>query len=215
MKFSQAAGYLNKAARLTVQSGKGQMEVWHQVSAANEKSGAQTGSGTFTANYFEPEVVGELAPYVAVLEKVVADVPQVVGVIVAINGEIQAADTFESTPLFRKLWPRLLKSYVLDAATQATDVPIEDCALRHRAGRSVFARGDGSESREGQRSQRHGGDERRQRRAGQLFVARIAQRLAAFGRLGRPWRRDGRWHGGRNVRRWRAFRGVREVNVAA
>jgi hypothetical protein len=39
-------------------------------------------------------------------------------VIVAVDGEILAVDTFESTPLFRKVWPKLLTSYVLDANLQ-------------------------------------------------------------------------------------------------
>jgi hypothetical protein len=37
-------------------------------------------------------------------------------VVVAINGKIETVDVFESTPLFRKLWPQLLKSYALDAS---------------------------------------------------------------------------------------------------
>jgi hypothetical protein len=39
--------------------------------------------------------------------------------IVAINGQVEAVDVFQSTPLFRKLWPQLLQSYALDAATVA------------------------------------------------------------------------------------------------
>jgi hypothetical protein len=42
-----------------------------------------------------------------------------VGVIVAVNGKVESMDVFESTPLFRKLWPKLLKSYALDAANAA------------------------------------------------------------------------------------------------
>ena len=42
---------------------------------------------------------------------------------VAINGKIESVDIFESTPLFRKLWPKLLQSYALDAlhASDAVD----------------------------------------------------------------------------------------------
>ena len=43
----------------------------------------------------------------------------VVGVVVAINGKVEAVDVFESTPLFQKLWPKLLKSYALDAVVQS------------------------------------------------------------------------------------------------
>jgi len=36
--------------------------------------------------------------------------------IVAIDGKLELTDIFESTPLFCKLWPKLPKSYALDAA---------------------------------------------------------------------------------------------------
>ena len=49
----------------------------------------------------------------------IAEGEKIVGVIVAINGKVQSMDVFESTPLFRKLWPKLLKSYALDAANAA------------------------------------------------------------------------------------------------
>ena len=42
-----------------------------------------------------------------------------VSMVVAINGKVHSMDVFESTPLFRKLWPTLLKSYALDAANAA------------------------------------------------------------------------------------------------
>jgi len=49
----------------------------------------------------------------------VEEVERVIGVIVATNGKIETVDVFESTPLFRKLWPKLLASYALDAANAA------------------------------------------------------------------------------------------------
>ena len=36
-----------------------------------------------------------------------------------LNERGQPLDVFESTPLFQKLWPKLLKSYALDAANEA------------------------------------------------------------------------------------------------
>lgn len=36
------------------------------------------------------------------------------------SGKVEMLDLFESTPLFRKLWPKLLKSYAVDAANAVT-----------------------------------------------------------------------------------------------
>jgi hypothetical protein len=49
------------------------------------------------------------------LDETIAGQDRVVGAVVAINGKIESLDVFESTPLFRKLWPKLLKSHALDA----------------------------------------------------------------------------------------------------
>ena len=120
-EFPMCGGYLSKQVRLTVQDGKGQGDVWDDVAQANGRFNVNNGSDAFTANYVDPDMVGRLKPYVDALNARVARADRVVGVVVAINGKVDAADVFESTPLFRKLWPKLLKSYALDAAAAADD----------------------------------------------------------------------------------------------
>ena len=39
----------------------------------------------------------------------------------AVNNKIEVVDVFGSTPLFRKVWPKLLKGYALDAAVAAAN----------------------------------------------------------------------------------------------
>jgi hypothetical protein len=86
---------------------------------ANARSSVQTQTDTFTANYADEALRKDLKAYLDRLQSPVAAERQAVGVIVAINGKVTAADVFQSTPLFLKLWPKLLKSYALDAATAA------------------------------------------------------------------------------------------------
>jgi hypothetical protein len=118
-KFVAPAGSLGKGARVAVQDGKGQHEVWNKVGEANAASGVRTRSGAFTANYTHPEFLKELQAYTKAVETPVAGRQQVVGAIVAIDGKPQAIDIFQSTPLFRKLWPKLLQSHALDAVSAA------------------------------------------------------------------------------------------------
>jgi hypothetical protein len=115
-KFVGSVGSLNKSARLAVQLEQRQERVWEEVAKENEKAGVQSESGTFTGNYANEDAVKRLEPYMDALQQTVADTPNVVGVIVAVNGKVESFDTFESSPLFLKLWPKLLKSYALDAA---------------------------------------------------------------------------------------------------
>jgi hypothetical protein len=115
-KFVGSIGSLNKGARLAVQSGAGQSKVWEEVGKENAKSRVSPASGAFTANYAARASVERLDRYLDKLQQPIADEPRVVGAIVAVNGKVESMDVFESTPLFRKLWPKLLKSYALDAA---------------------------------------------------------------------------------------------------
>ena len=114
-KFVVTAGPLNKAARKAVQAGEGQQAVWDQVQGANQKSRVVSDSGGFTVNFCDPNVLAKLQPYLKGLTGKIAAENRVVGAVVAINGKIESVDVFESTPLFHKLWPKLLKSYALDA----------------------------------------------------------------------------------------------------
>lgn len=134
-KFVASVGQLGKAARLAVQSDKDQSAVWEKVAETNTKSRVRSNSGAFTANYSDADNVRRLEPYLKSLQSPVAKYEQVVGVLVAINGKIESIDVFESTPLFRKIWPKLLKSYSLDAmnaADSSAETPAEctrDAAL--------------------------------------------------------------------------------------
>jgi hypothetical protein len=114
-KFVAKAGTLSKSSRLAVQGAEGQQKVWDEVKEANGALNLNWSSGAFTANYVDPNVVERLKPYIDALSSRVSDDERVVGIVVAINGKIETVDVFESTPLFRKLWPQLLKSFALDA----------------------------------------------------------------------------------------------------
>ena len=114
-KFVAQAGNLSKASRLAVQTGEGQQKVWEEVARANSESGVAWSSDAFTANYVDKKVLDRLKPFEDALNCPISDQERVVGVVVAINGKIETVDVFESTPLFLKLWPQLLKSYALDA----------------------------------------------------------------------------------------------------
>lgn len=119
--FIGSVGAVNKAARIAVQDDKSQDKVWQKVAEVNAKSSNASGSGDFAGNYSDAAVVKQLEPYVKTLQTSVGDRPQIVGVAVAVNGKFETLDVFESTPLFRQLWPKLLKSYALDAANAASD----------------------------------------------------------------------------------------------
>ena len=122
-QFIAAIGNLNKSARVATNAidatGSKQAEVWKSVAKYNAASGIENATDAYTDQYAAEEVVARLDPYLEALLKPVAQTEQIVGVIVAVNGKVEQTDVFESTPLFQKLWPKLLKSYAVDAANTA------------------------------------------------------------------------------------------------
>jgi hypothetical protein len=123
-KFIGSVGRLNKGPQLALQEGQGQGAVWNQVGRENAKSSVKSGSGAFTGQYAEKEAVERLDPYISKLQAPIAGQANVVGILVAVNGKMDSAEILESTPLFKKLWPKLLKSYALEAAN-AKAKPVE------------------------------------------------------------------------------------------
>ena len=116
-KFVGSVGSLNKQVRLAVQAGEGQSKVWDEVANQNMKNAVGGQTGTFAANYSESQAAQRLTPFLDKLQAPVTGTPNIVGVVVAIDGKVESMDVFESTPLFQKLWPKLLKSYALDATS--------------------------------------------------------------------------------------------------
>lgn len=162
-KFVATVGQLNKASRVAIQSEQDQSAVWDSVAKTNKESGVQPDSEAFTANYVDMENVKKLEPYIARLQTSVSELDHVVGVLVAVNGKIETIDVFDSTPLFKKVWPKLLKSYALDAANAAegnttggveikrevAEAFLSD-ALRANVAASEIGQGVGLTRREGQ-----------------------------------------------------------------
>lgn len=128
-KFVASVGSVTNAVRKAAQIDKQQSSVWHEVAEANSMGTVEAPTDAFTANYVQPANLERLEPYLSELSETVPDNDNVVGVIVAINGELVSMDVFNSTPLFKKLWPKMLKGFALQAANQAGDEEIQPCEI--------------------------------------------------------------------------------------
>ncbi|MBN2537131.1 hypothetical protein JXB37_02520 [candidate division WOR-3 bacterium] len=93
-----------------------QGEVWAEVSRSNADLGIVTGTDRFDAVFEDEKVQGRLEEYRRGLgESVPALKPDAIGVAVAVGDRLVCVDIFCSPAMFRKMWPRLLESYVVDA----------------------------------------------------------------------------------------------------
>lgn len=113
-KFDSLGAVAHPKLRAASQDRKEQSAVWDEVSKNNAKLGTKTSTDTYQEVYSNKKVAGQLDDYVRTLEREVLQ-PGVVGVVVARNGEPVWADVFASQRLFASYWPKLLKSYAVDA----------------------------------------------------------------------------------------------------
>jgi hypothetical protein len=113
-KFSSLGAVAHPKLRAASQDRKEQSAVWDEVSKNNAKLGTSNGTDTYQEVYANKRVAGQVEDYVRALEREVLQ-PGVVGVVVARNGKPVWADLFASQRLFASYWPKLLKSYVVDA----------------------------------------------------------------------------------------------------
>ena len=113
-KFSSLGAVAHPKLRAAAQDKKEQTAVWSEVQKNNEKLGTENATGTYQEVYASRQVSAQLDDYIKALEHEVLQ-PGVVGVVVARNGHLVWADLFASPALFARYWPKLLKSYAVDA----------------------------------------------------------------------------------------------------
>lgn len=113
-KFSSLGAVAHPKLRAAAQDKKAQGEVWSEVSANNAKLGTSNGTDTYQEVYANKKIGAQMDDYLKALEREVLQ-PGIVGVVVARNGRAVWADVFASQRLFASYWPKLLKSYVVDA----------------------------------------------------------------------------------------------------
>jgi hypothetical protein len=113
-KFSSLGAVAHPKLRAVAQDKKEQSAVWDEVSENNAKLGTSNSTSTYQEVYTSKRVGSQMDDYIRALEREVLQ-PGVVGVVVARNGRPVWADVFASQRLFASYWPKLLKSYVVDA----------------------------------------------------------------------------------------------------
>lgn len=130
--------------RAAAQDKKQQSEVWKEVGENNAKLGTKNGTDTYQEVYASKKVTDSVEAYVRALQKELTG-PGVVGVLVARNGEMVWADVFANPSLFSRYWPKLLKSYAVDAlADQTSDRrPTVHDATRYLFERDGMAKASG------------------------------------------------------------------------
>ena len=137
-RFESSNEYVaSKDMKIAAKHSKSQGQVWNEVEKSQDKLSAATNSNTASSHsrsslpltIENPRVREDSAEYVKALSDITHSKADVIGFLFAINGEINSADTYGSSGLFLKLWPKLLKAPAIEAVAeseQAETRPVEN-----------------------------------------------------------------------------------------
>ncbi len=126
-QFSESSGQLpGRALRLAVHSARHQGQVWEKVKEQQDRLGRRLNKNvtdtrsptSLQLTLEDKDLQAQVQAQVARLEKSIADQPDVIGFVLAINGRIEGAEVYGSAALFRKMWPKLLRTAAVDAITE-------------------------------------------------------------------------------------------------
>jgi hypothetical protein len=102
--------------REKAQASKNQSEVWSAVAETVTVTDTATETVNLTSVYKDKRVNTKLGSYELAFNGRLSG-GNIVGVVVAVGGEIISADVFANHSLFRAYWPKMLKSYALEAVS--------------------------------------------------------------------------------------------------
>ncbi|MEM1208659.1 MAG: DUF6569 family protein [Planctomycetota bacterium] len=121
-----------KSVRLAAKAERDQGRVWDEVAQlkvrAVDARVAESQTSSLNEAMDSEALDAETRPYEAALAGTVAQQPDAVGVVFAVNGRIEEANVYPNRSLLGKVYPKLIKSYAVHAALHppdgdATDAP--------------------------------------------------------------------------------------------
>ena len=119
----------SKDLKVAAMHSNSQAAVWDNVAKSQEKlsSAANTSVASNTSRSslqlsLENDVVrANSNEYLRALRDIIESKDDVIGFVSAINGEVNSGDTYGSSELFAKLWPKLLKAAAIEAVAESYD----------------------------------------------------------------------------------------------
>ena len=127
-QFGAAADQVaSKELKLAVKQKKAQGEVWKSVAEAQSKLSGKLGApvaarestSSLQLTLENKKVKASTASYIAALGTMIDGAPDAIGFSFAVNGRISSTDIYGSHELFKKMWPKLLKSAAIEAVAEA------------------------------------------------------------------------------------------------
>ncbi len=92
-----------------------QMDIWDRVSTINESMGLSSGTSRFQEAYESDETRRRISRVEKHMERIPNLYPDAIGAVIGVGGRISSVDIFANPDLFKRLWPKLVRSSALAA----------------------------------------------------------------------------------------------------
>lgn len=124
--FGGAGAIAHPEIRREAQVSKSQAGVWDSVARSAQALEAPSPTSSYLDVVTSPQAKRQLDEWASSIDddyerelRAKVGGSGAVGVVVAINGELVWSDVFPSAEIFRKYWPKLLRSYLLEAQSRS------------------------------------------------------------------------------------------------
>ncbi len=124
-KFTEYYGMANEHLRDIIDHSGSQQDVWSEVSKSNKKDGVSSSTDAYTAHANNRSFRDQEQEYVSFFEGVFDGQDDVIGVIAVTGSQIEGADLFVSSRLFKQEFRKLIYAYLDEAITYGATVSVE------------------------------------------------------------------------------------------
>lgn len=118
LKFGTKGHVAAGRVRERASKSQSQQDVWDEVDVARADLNVESPTRALAKVYDDRVVQSQVEAYGARFDRLPELAPGVSGVLVVLGAEIVCIDAFGSPAFFRKMWPKLLRSYVIDAVSR-------------------------------------------------------------------------------------------------
>jgi ARG and Rhodanese-Phosphatase-superfamily-associated Protein domain len=116
--FKSSSTIANLNVRAQARAVKDQSAVWQAVEETQRKAGYAAPTQSLNAAYEDRKVQTDVEGYMKALGGLPRENTDMMGVVVQVGHEIIAVDCFSKRDLLLGLWPKMLKSYALEAVAR-------------------------------------------------------------------------------------------------
>lgn len=117
-KFAPALSMASVGVRKRAKIDESQVGVWDEISSTLRAFSVEVPGEALKEIYEVPQVKDKMNDYLKAFEGIPKDYLEATGIIVFIGKEFLCFDIFGGRELFQNLYPKLLKSYILEALTR-------------------------------------------------------------------------------------------------